>query len=176
MTPGLQATQLLFALLFLCANASRSARSTPPVLPAADHGSTGPHKSEHAEHPPRLEVCGGPGMMTSGTVGSGLTPLCSGAAPVRQPGGAHLKSQSEGSQDARGQDHSRLFSGRVHSSPSGQGVPHPTLYHTDPFTASNLETAAGDTMHNARRTPLYQGVSGVPLAGKGLLHAETGWK
>ena len=68
------------------------------------------------------------------------------------------------------------FSGRVHSRPSGQGEPHPTLYHTDLFTTSKMETDAHCTLLTARRSQSFQRFCGVRLAGKRPVSTETGRK
>ncbi len=48
------------------------------------------------------------------------------------------------------------FSGSVHSRPSGQGESHPTLYHTDLFTTSKMETDAHCTLLAVRRSQSFQ--------------------
>ena len=44
----------------------------------------------------------------------------------------------------------------VHSRPSGQGEPHPTLYHTDLFTTSKMETDAHCISFTTRRSRSFQ--------------------
>lgn len=78
-----------FRTPFLRLRPPRSSWSTPPAPPAAAMRDNNSDVHSMPNTLPALRFAGAPGLITSGTAGRGPTPLCSGAAPVRQPGDAH---------------------------------------------------------------------------------------
>ena len=112
--------------------------------------------SSCADTLPALRFAGVQGMTTSR--GRRQRPHLSRSPTPRRSGSVRAAHPDPGRRDYR--THAAYtateFSGRVHSRPSGQGEPHPTLYHTDLFTTSKVETDAHCTLFIARRSQSFQ--------------------
>ena len=106
-------------------------------------------KIDIAEYPPRFEVCGGQGVITSEAVGSGLTPF---APAPRRSGSAGKHIPDPGQRDHRthaGNPAAGCSAVSVHSCPSGQGVHHPMLYHTDLTTNKYRDSRRQAIVHRS---------------------------
>ena len=97
-----------------------------------------PHKSD-LTYPPRFEVCGGTGWITSKATGSGLTShnLRHRVGPAALE--KHFHDPSRRDHRTHAACAAAELSGRVHSSPMWAGCSHPTLYRTHHRTIPNRD-------------------------------------